>query len=83
MPPEVHISESHVVQGFMVPMMIAVVNEPLDLLLQLPGEALVLKLDDVLHGAVAQFDLALRHRMIGRTLSMGHTPFFQIGFQFA
>ncbi|MCH8208260.1 MAG: hypothetical protein IIA62_04275 [Nitrospinae bacterium] len=83
MPPEVHISGSHVVQGFMVPVRVAGVNEPFDLMLQFPGEALTLKLDDILHGAVVQFDLALRHGMIGRSLSMGHTPFFQIGFQFA
>ena len=72
-PPEEHVSRCHVVQRFVIPMVVVVFDPLRDRLLKFPWIIVVFQLDHVLHRTVIAFDLALCHRVIGRTPGVFHT----------
>ena len=71
--PKVDISWCHVVQAFMVSLMVVVIDEPLDLLLQVTGQEVVFQQYSVLQCLMPAFDLALGLWVIWRTANMTHT----------
>ena len=81
-PAEVGVSWRHIVQAFVVAVMIIVLDERLDLGLEVAGQEVVFLADAVLQGLVPTLDLALGPRMIRRSAHMFHSatvePFGQI-----
>ena len=54
--------------------MVVVVSHKLaELLLQLPGQIIVIQIDDVFHGAVIALDLALGYSVIGSAINKKRT----------
>ncbi len=76
-----HVSRCNVVQRFVIPMVVVVLDPLPDRLLQFPRIVIVLQLDPVLHRTVIAFDFALRHRVIGRTSSVFHPATLQVVFE--
>ena len=58
--------------------MVVVIDEGRDGLLQFPGEVVVVKLDDVLHGAMPALDFALGLRMMNGSTDMGDLVVIEI-----
>ena len=75
--PEVDVRRGDVAQRFVVALVVVVVHEAADLPLEVPGVGKVLKLDQVLHRALAALDLGLGHRMVGRPARVLDLPAFQ------
>ena len=77
-PSEVGVGRRHVVQAFMVALMIIVLDEGLDLDLEVAGQEVVLQQDAVFERLMPPLDLALRLRVEGRAADMAHPLSFDI-----
>ena len=70
-PAEVGVGGRHVTEAFVVTSVIIMVDEGLDLGLKIARQEVIFEQDAVFEGLVPALDLALGHRMIGRTAHMG------------
>ena len=71
-PAEVGVGRCHIVEALVVALVIVVLDERLDLLFEIAGQAVVFQQDAVLLCLVPALDLALCLRMEGRTAHMVH-----------
>jgi len=71
-PAEVGVGRCHIVEALVVALVIVVLDERLDLLFEIAGQAVVFQQDAVLQCLVPALDLALCLRMEGRTAHMVH-----------
>ena len=77
-PSEVGVGRGHVVQAFMVALMVVVLDEGLDLDLKVARQEVVFQQNTVLQGLMPALDLALRLRMEGGSTDMAHALGFDI-----
>ena len=71
-PPLIHIRRPQILERFVDPLLVVVVDEKTDLGFQLARRLVVLQLDDILHRPVIALDLALRHWVIGLAACVRH-----------
>ena len=69
---EVDIGRGQVVEALVVPAVIIVADERLDLRLEVAGQIVVFQQDAVFEGLVLALDLSLGLRMVGCPADMGH-----------
>lgn len=77
-PSGVGVGRRHVVQAFMVTLVVVVLDEGLDLSLEVAGQEAVLQQNTVLECLVPTLDLALRLRVEGGSTDMAHALGFDI-----
>ena len=70
--PAVDIGRREVAEAFVVAAVIVMADERVDLRFEIAGQIVVLQQDAVLERLVPAFDLALGHRVVGRTAHMIH-----------
>lgn len=82
-PAEVDIGGRDVVQALVVSLMVAMLDEGLDLLIEIAGQEVVFQEDTVLQGLVPSLDLALGLRMARGTAYMVHAVGLDVVCQFS
>ena len=66
----VNIGRGEVVQRLVHALVVVVLHKLAELVIQMPGQIIVLQIDDVFHGAMIAFNLALGHGMIRSRANM-------------
>ena len=81
-PPAVDVGRGEIVDALVVSAVVVVGNEGFDLGFEIAGQEVIFQQDAVLERLVPALDLALGHRMIGRTAQVfdvaGSEPFGQV-----
>jgi hypothetical protein len=80
-PAVIYIGWGEVVQRLVYSLVVVILHKLTDLVLQLPGQIIVLQIDDIFHGAVIPFDFALGHGVIGPGPSVLDAVFTKINSQ--